>query len=249
MTSSTPPPQPTENPDDLKQFLPHIDQLRKKALSVAIVFLVFFATGFLLVNKIIALFLFLFDLDTVTVVLSSPFELFNIAFYTGLFLGIICATPVLMYQFFSFISPAFPHKSSVRIITLMLVSAGLFLTGFVFGLLIMKTVISGFSHSITTDIENYWNISLYLSQVIVTSVLMGVILQFPLVLACVIRLGLTDTRRLRQSRKMIILGLFIFAALLPTTDPVSLILITAPIIVLFELTLLLLDYKKKGGSG
>lgn len=231
--------------ENWKEFGPHVSLLRKKAISIIIVFAFSFLFGFIFFNNIISIFLDFFAVPRVTVVLSSPFEVFNLAVNSGLFLGIILTTPFAMFQFLSFSLPAIPLKDRYKLLPIMFTSLVLLVSGFIFGALLMKSVVFEFSQAISSNINNYWNISLFLSQVLLTAACMGLIFQFPLILACMVKLGLVKVEGLKRSRPLIIIGIFVFTALLPPTDPLSLLLMVAPILLFFEITLFILSRKKE----
>lgn len=84
-----------------------------------------------------------------------------------------------------------------------------------------------------------WDISLFFSQIMLTSALMGILFQFPVVLTILERFGLVNTAILKKNRRWAIMGAFVIPALLPPTDGLSLIMMAIPIILLFEITILL----------
>ena len=92
------------------------------------------------------------------------------------------------------------------------------------------------------QIGNFLDVSQLLSQVILTGVLMGVAFQFPIILTLLLKTGMVLYKNISDKR-IIAYGLsLLFAAILPPTDVLSLIILTIPLILLFELTLALNKY-------
>ncbi len=88
-------------------------------------------------------------------------------------------------------------------------------------------------------IGNVLDISRLLSTVFLTSVFMGIGFQFPLVLLLLMRIGIIKHTHLSKQRMWIYLGSFIFAVLLPPDSILADVLLSLPLIILFELTILL----------
>jgi sec-independent protein translocase protein TatC len=78
---------------------------------------------------------------------------------------------------------------------------------------------------------------MFLSQIISTAILLGILFQFPIVFTFVIRLGVVDVNFLKEKRRFSVLIIFIFTSLLPPTDGLSLIAMALPLILLYELTI------------
>jgi sec-independent protein translocase protein TatC len=116
----------------------------------------------------------------------------------------------------------------------------LFLIGFIFGALIMKWQIEIFlNRSISLGIGNILDISHLLSTVLLTSTLMGIGFQFPIILLLLMRMGIINSQQLSKQRRWVYLGSFIFAVLLPPDSILADILLSLPMIIIFEITLML----------
>jgi sec-independent protein translocase protein TatC len=87
-------------------------------------------------------------------------------------------------------------------------------------------------------IANMWNIATFLSQIVSTAALLGLLFQFPIVLTFLIKFNILNVKSLRSKRSHAVLGMFVFASLLPPTDGLSLILMVLPLILMYEITIL-----------
>jgi len=86
-------------------------------------------------------------------------------------------------------------------------------------------------------ISSYLNISNLLSTVLVTSSLMGIAFQFPIVLIFLIRFKVVSYKLIAEKRFIAYILAIVFAALMPPTDIISLILLTIPLVILYEIVL------------
>jgi sec-independent protein translocase protein TatC len=77
---------------------------------------------------------------------------------------------------------------------------------------------------------------------------MGLLFQLPIAILAVTRMGIVSTRQLRANRRYAILIIAIAAMLLPGTDPVTMLLMMAPLIVLYEVSILLATVLDRRGE-
>jgi sec-independent protein translocase protein TatC len=202
--------------------------------------------GFFFYEKIIKFLIDLLSLKGINIVFTSPFQFINLAISCGIAVGLIISFPLLVAQILFFLKPALRKKEYKMLITFLPFSLLLFLTGLIFGFLIMKWQIKIFlDRSLALGIGNILDISRLLTTVVMTSVLMGIGFEFPILLILLLRLGLVKRQQLTKIRPWVYLGSFIFAMLLPPDSVLADILLTLPLIILFELTLILSRFQKE----
>jgi sec-independent protein translocase protein TatC len=95
------------------------------------------------------------------------------------------------------------------------------------------------ARSISIGIGNILDISRLLTTVLLTSTLMGIGFQFPIILLLLMRIGIIKHDQLSKRRSWVYLGSLIFAILLPPDSILADILLALPLVILFELTLIL----------
>lgn len=226
--------------DVMVRYMPFIAEIRNRLFFLAAVFVIAAGIGFFYYEKIIILILKAFDLNGVNVVFTSPFQFFNLSVSSAFLLGILAVFPFFVYQILSFLKPALRPVEYRTIISLLPLSILLFAGGFAFGLLIMRWVVQLFyQKSLSLNIGNYLDISHLLSQILITSILLGIAFQFPIVLTVLMRLKIVKYKTLAKKRMIVYAVSIIFAAALPPTDLVSMTLMSILLILLFEIMLLL----------
>ncbi len=213
-------------------------EFRKRIIFTICVFGLSTILGFLFYDKIIRFLIEILSLKGINIVFTSPFQFINLAVSCGIATGIIVAFPLLIAQILFFLKPALRQKEYKMVVGFLPLAIILFLIGFSFGGVIMKWQIEIFlDKSIELGIGNILDISRLLETVIITSALMGISFEFPILLLLLLRVGIIKQKDLVKARPWIYLGSFLFAILLPPDSVIADIFLSLPLIVLFELTL------------
>ncbi len=224
----------------IKKFLPYLEDLRQRFYSSTLLIIATFLVGFFSSGLIMKQFVQRFDMTNVVLASTSPFQFANVAMDIGIFCALLVALPLSMYHFFSFAYGALTKQEMRKFIFAIPISFFLFVTGFSYGFFILFysfEVLARVNESL--GIQNIWDISLFLSQIFITSSLLGIVFQFPLVVSLLIRMGVVSVNFLKEQRRVVILFLFILVSLLPPTDGLSLIAMALPQYLLFEATILI----------
>ncbi len=176
--------------------------------------------------------------NLVTLGVTEPFTAtITIAFYAALLL----AMPMLLFQAYAFVLPAFSPGERKVALPLMLMVPVLFIMGAAFGYFVVLTRAVGFLQNFNDD---SFDILLQAKDYFKFAVLfvagVGVLFQIPVGVLAVTRLGIFTPKQLAKNRGYVILGIAVLAAVAtPTPDPFTMSLAMAPLIVLFELSILL----------
>lgn len=224
----------------IQKFLPYLEDIQKRfynstLIVVGVFFLGFFSAGFLLKK-----FILYFHLDNVTLATTSPFQFAHIAIDIGIFCALLVGLLLFMYHFFMFAYSALTKKEMKGLLLSIPLSFFLFLIGFSYGFFILFYSFKLLaSINVSLGIQNIWDISLFLSQMAITSALLGLVFQMPLVLTLLIKLKVFSVSLLKSKRRFVILLLCVLVSLLPPTDGLSMIAMALPLYFLYELTILI----------
>ncbi len=102
----------------------------------------------------------------------------------------------------------------------------------------MRFVVLFYSNvSLGIKVERLWDIEEFLSQMIFLAAAVGLLFQIPILMGILLRLNLIKKNFLYLKRKYVYALLLILAVLLPPTDPLSLLILTTPLVFLFEIGL------------
>ena len=173
----------------------------------------------------------------VTLGVGEPFTAtVRVAAYAALLLSL----PILLYQAYAFVLPAFSPRERQVALPLMALVPFLFIAGVLFAYYLILPAAINFlqnfndeSYDILLQARDYYKFSLMVLMV------MGILFQIPIGILAVTRVGIISTRQLRKNRRYAILVIAVLAMLLPGQDPVTMLLMMAPLIVLFEGSILL----------
>jgi sec-independent protein translocase protein TatC len=176
--------------------------------------------------------------NLVTLGVTEPFTAtITIAFYASLLL----AMPMLLFQAYAFVLPAFSPGERKVALPLMLMVPVLFVMGAAFGYFVVLERAVAFLQNFNDD---SFDILLQAKDYFKFAVLfvagVGVLFQIPVGVLAVTRMGIFTPKQLAKNRGYVILGIAILAAVAtPTPDPFTMTLAMAPLIILFELSILL----------
>lgn len=224
----------------INKYSPFLIEAKKRLIFTLCVFALASLAGFIFYERILKFLIDILALRGINLVFTSPFQFINLAVGSGIALGFVVSFPILVIQVLSFLKPALREKEYKMIIRVLPVSFLLFLTGLTFGFLIMKWQIELLlNRSLALGIGNFLDIGRLLTTMLMTSVLMGIAFEFPILLLLLLRLGVVKHQQISKIRPWIYLGSFVFSILLPLDSVAADILLTLPLIILFELTLML----------
>lgn len=172
-----------------------------------------------------------------TLGISEPFTTTMTVAAYGAF---VLAMPIILYQVYAYVLPAFSHQQRRTVGPLLLLIPILFLAGVAFGYLVVLPAATKFLLNFN---DTQFNIQVrakdYYSFFGTTLLACGVVFQVPVGVLAVTRLGIVKVKQLKQNRRYAYLGCAIVAAALPGVDPVSMLLETAPLIALYEFSIVL----------
>ena len=188
---------------NIAKFLPFLEDLRERMYRGVILFAVFFAGGFLSAGIILKKILKLVHIDQVVIATSAPFQFTDIAMDVGFFLAIMVSVPYIIYSFYVFVLPALTRSEKIKLFKSIPLSVGLFIVGFFYGFFILYNALGILAAiNIRLGIANYWNIGQFLSQMLITSALLGLIFELPLLLSLLIKMGITTPQTLKNNRRV-----------------------------------------------
>jgi sec-independent protein translocase protein TatC len=167
-------------------------------------------------------------------------EAFTTTLTVTAYAALVLALPVILYQVYAYVLPAFtPTEARVAKPLLLLIPA-LFVGGAAFGYFLVVPAATKFLlHFNADEFNTQIRARDYYYFVTTTMLACGAVFQMPVVILALVRLGITNATKLRRNRRYAYLACTVIAAALPGVDPVSMLLEALPLLVLFELSILL----------
>ena len=224
--------------EDQLSLVEHLDELRTRIILALAAFGV--ALGLCFWQNHLILRIVNHPLDGRKPVTLGVAEPFMTTFTLAAYAAILIALPVVLYQLYAFILPAFtPGERRVAMPLLMMIPF-LFIAGVVFGYYVVLPAALHFLLHFNTD---QFRVEIrardYYSFVTTTLVACGLLFQIPVGILALNRLGVVTPRQLRKNRRYAIVVIAVLAMLLPGVDPVSMLIEMVPMIALYELSILL----------
>jgi sec-independent protein translocase protein TatC len=175
------------------------------------------------------------DKQLVTFGVTEPF---TVSVKVSLIAAIALVMPVLLWQIWSFLSPAVEEHHRRTVVVLVTIATALFVCGVLF---MYYLVLPRALEFLTSYDDELYNIQIRASYYYSFAALLllggGIGFLLPIFVLGLVRLRVLTSARLRSNRRIAFVFLLVFAALLPTVDPVSLAFEVIPLLLLFELSI------------
>lgn len=167
-------------------------------------------------------------------------EQFTTTLTVSAYFAIVLALPIILYQAYAYVLPAFSDAERRTVRPLLFLAPALFIGGAVFAyFVVMPPAIDFLLDFNDEQFISQLRAREYYSFFSTMLIALGLIFEIPLAILAVTRLGIVTPDQLAKNRRYAVLVIAIVAALLPSIDPVTLVLEIIPIVVLYELSILL----------
>ena len=220
-------------------IIEHLEELRGRLVKSAIALTVTTLFSFLFAKQFLQL--LVAPMGGTLPVSSSPTT--NIVVFTkvALISGVTLAMPALVYQLISFIAPGLTRQEKKYLFIILPGATLSFVVGVAFAYFVMLPTTIPFLKGFLGDIiQPNWFVDRYIS--FVTSLLFWIGLSFetPLLIFFLAKLGIVTSEALSRNRKYAVLVIAVLSAVItPTPDPFNMVLVMAPLILLYEIGILL----------
>jgi len=240
-------------------FLQHLDELRWRLVRIAIAVICVGVVIWIFQEWIMNhLFLSLKDKDFISFKLMCKYlnvcvedtsvkmqsmtmsGQFNYAMTMCIMGGIIVSSPYIFYQIWAFVKPGLKQNELKAAKGLVFFVSLCFITGILFGYFVVAPLTVQFfsSFQISSSIENNFTISSYMGTVISTVFYTGLLFLLPIASFILAKIGLIDAAFLKKYRRHAIVVILILAAVITPPDILSQIIVSIPIIGLYEIGIL-----------
>jgi len=229
-------------------FIDHLEELRWRIIKSLIGILLGSAIIFFFIDEIFQILLY------PTTLLDSPPTLqvlkvhgmfmikWGIAFIGGLILGI----PVITFQLWKFIAPGLLKNERKYVFPIVLFSFISFIAGVLFAyFIIIPFSLNFFSSMGYVDVENNFSINYYFSYILWLIFSSGLLFQLPVLVVIFTLIGILTPPFMRHYRRHSFITILILSALITPPDPISLLMMSLPLILLYELSIILCSIFKR----
>lgn len=233
------PGQPTAEPEKVMTLVDHLTELRSRIVRSVLAVAVGTAIGFYFFKPLRDLLMQPLPPDKRTLQALAPGDGFAIALQIAVVTGIIIAMPILLYQLWAFVSPGLTPAERRALRPWIPLALFFFALGVTIAYVILPFAIT-FLLAFTDNVL-VANLAAppYFGFVTTMFLAFGLLMEFPIVLYGLARVGILSSARLTASRRIVIPSLFAFAAVAtPGGDLVSPTILWITMVILFQLTIL-----------
>ncbi len=167
---------------------------------------------------------------------------FTMQLTASFIIGLIVAFPYVVWELWSFVKPGLYSKEKKGSKGAVFSISLLFLIGISFGYFILSPMTIAFlaNYSISDTISNEFDITSYVSTISILVLSSGILFQLPIVIFFLTKVGIVTPRLLRSYRKHAVVAILVIGAVItPSSDPLSLSLISIPLYFLYEISILI----------
>ncbi|MBT2687456.1 twin-arginine translocase subunit TatC [Bacillus sp. ISL-47] len=225
--------------------LQHFEELRKRLIIIAVTFIVFLALSFIFVSDIYEW--LVKDLDFKLAVLG-PSEILWVYFMLASVVALAGAIPVAAHQIWLFVSPALTKTERKMTLSYIPALFFLFLTGISFGYFVLLPLVLNFLMALSGEMFTaFFTTEKYFKFVLHLTLPFGFLFELPVIIMFLTSLGIINPYSLQKIRKYAYFVLIVVAILVTPPDFISDILVTLPLLLLYEASVSLskLIYNRK----
>ncbi len=240
-------------------FLDHLEELRWRLMRSAVAIIIFAVVIWIYQKEIMEnVFLIMIDPNFITFQLLCEYlnvcidkipvnfqsmtlsGQFSYALMMSIMGGAVLSFPYIFYQLWSFVKPGLKFKERKMAKGIVFYVSILFFTGILFGYFVVAPLSVQFfgAFQITDQIKNDFTISSYMSTILSTVFYTGLFFLLPVVTYLLVKIGLFTPEFLVKYRKHAVVVILILAAIITPPDVISQVIVTIPIYLLFEISVL-----------
>jgi sec-independent protein translocase protein TatC len=226
--------------EDRLTLVEHLDELRTRIIVCVVVFGVALALCFWQNHLLLEIASGPLPGDHKKLLTFGVTEPFTITLTVSTYGALILSMPIWIYQLYAYVLPAFSNTEKRVVLPLLVAAPFLFLVGVAFAYFAVMPAAVKFLLNFN---DAQFNVQVrardYYSFFSTTMLAGGVIFEMPLAILAVTRLGIVKVEQLRSNRRYAYLVIAILAAALPGVDPISMLIEMVPLLLLYELSILL----------
>lgn len=220
----------------VKTFFEHLDELRNRLIRSAAAFIISLFVFYTFSNKVLAWII----KPAGKLYFTAPSDAFMAQMTLTVFGGLFMSLPFILFEIWQFIGLALKDEEKKNIFYFFPLSVGLFAAGVAFAYFIVIPFMYKFFLNFSSDLlVPMITVNNYISFIGNMTLSFGVVFQLPLVLVFLAKIGIATPEFLTQKRRHAIVIILIISAIVTPPDIISMFLMSAPLLVLYEIGVLM----------
>jgi len=222
-------------------LIEHLEELRRRLIIIVAAILLAAIAGFVISRPVLDLLRAPLPDEYETLVILGPADALGAQLKIAGFLGISFAMPIILFEVWRFVTPGLTRRERRFIWPVMVAALVLFALGVLIGYVVIPYALNFLLGFAGNGIEPNLTVEAYIGFVTTMMLAFGLVLEFPIVLIGLARVGILSHRRLASQRRWAILAIVLFAIILtPGGDPISPLILSSVMFLLFEGSLLVI---------
>ena len=223
----------------------HLDELRKRLIIIVIVN---FVAAILLFSQTEIIMSYLLEVNPgMELVYTTPSELLTVYIQLSLILAVTICSPITVYQVWAFIEKGLYEKEKKAILFTLIFGVVFFIIGVAFCyFMVLPTTLEFFVRIAIEEVSSMLSIHSYVSFVNMMLLAFVLVFEMPVIIFLLSKLGIIKPEFLKKNRGIIIVAIFIFAAIITPPDIISQLMLGIPMVILLEFSILICTLVYKG---
>ncbi|WP_418232853.1 twin-arginine translocase subunit TatC [Butyricimonas virosa] len=247
-----------------QSFWDHLDILRVSLVKIAAVTAVFAVVAFFFKEALFSVILAPKDADFITyrwlyffsgwvtdeqaqdfyvkLINTGLAQQFMIHMKVAMCTGVLCASPYILYQLFRFVSPALYANERKYVVRVVGYGYIMFMVGVLISYFLIFPLTFRFlgTYQVSDQVENMISLQSYISTLLMMSLAMGIVFEIPILSWLFAKLGFISADFMRRYRRHAVVIILVVAAIItPTSDVFTLLLVSLPMWLLYEVSILI----------
>ena len=222
--------------NSVSELYGHLDELRKRLTVIAVANIGAMMLLFSQASRVIDYFLKINP--GMQLVYITPSELLVVYVQLSFVMAAIVCSPITGYEIWAFVEKGLYSREKKYILITLVFGVICFAAGVVFCYyLVLPTTLRFFIRIAITEVESMISIKSYISFISTMLLSFGAVFEMPVLVFLLTKLGILKPSFLKANRGIIIMGIFVFAAVITPPDVVSQLMLGLPMVALFQLSL------------
>ena len=247
-----------------QSFWDHLDILRASLVKIAAVTAVFAVVAFFFKEALFSIILAPKDADFITyrwlyffsgwvtdeqsqdfyvkLINTGLAQQFMIHMKVAMCTGVLCASPYILYQLFRFVSPALYANERKYVVRIVGYGYIMFMLGVLISYFLIFPLTFRFlgTYQVSEQVENMISLQSYISTLLMMCLAMGIVFEIPILSWLFAKLGFISADFMRRYRRhAVVISLIVAAIITPTSDVFTLLLVSLPMWLLYEVSILI----------
>ena len=219
----------------------HLEELRRRVIIVVIAIVGAAVVGFVFAGTVLDVLRAPLPSEYDTIYFTGPADAFGVYVKIAGFIGIALAMPVILFHLWRFVTPGLTRRERRFVWPVIVAALLLFGLGIAIGYVIIPYALNFLLGFARPGLQPLLTIDGYIGFVTTMLLAFGIVLEFPILLVGLARVGILTYKRLAAQRRFAVLGITLFAILItPGGDPISPLILGGVMYLLFEGSLLVI---------